>query len=245
MNSTVLITSALHTNYGVYNTEQRIQQTIDTVNSVRKYVPNSTIILIDNSTVAVQEDTSELITELDGLVDYWIDNSDDADIKYFHENVSNYDVGKNMMECLSMYKTISYIKSDPELSDVINQSSRVYKISGRYEITDKFDINAFDNETTKGMFVFKKASPSWIDPKVTGVTTQLSTRLWSFDSTLLEEVHQMFLTILKNMGDTSEKGNYIDIEHSMAKFVPANKLVELDVVGVKGNIAPNGALVIE
>lgn len=245
MKNTVLITSALHTNYGVYNTAQRTQQTIDTVKSVRKYMPDSTIILIDNSTVAVQQDAGELITELDNLVDYWIDNSDDADIKYFHENVANYDVGKNMMECLGMYKTLLHILGDTELLNVVKQSNRVYKISGRYELTDKFDISAFDNANTKGMFVFKKAAPSWIDPKVTGVTTLLQTRLWSFDSTLIETVRDLFLAILKNMGEVSSQGNYIDIEHSMAKFIPANRLIELDVVGVKGNIAPNGALVIE
>lgn len=243
--NTVLITSAVHTNYGIYSTDERLQQTIDTVKSVRQYLPDSTIVLIDNSTVAVQTDTGQLINELESLVDYWIDNSDDADIKYFHENVTNYDVGKNMMECLGMYKALTHISKDPAMSEVIAKSNRVYKISGRYELTDKFDITAFDNPSTKGKFVFKKANPSWIDPDVTGVTTQLQTRLWSFDSSLLATVTALFLAILKNMGEVSSNGKYIDIEHSMAKYIPATRLVELDVVGVKGNIAPNGALVIE
>jgi hypothetical protein len=39
---------------------------------------------------------------------------------------------------------------------------------------------------------------------------------------------------------TFKIGKYIDVEHSMAKFVPADRLVELDTVGLKGNIAPNG-----
>jgi hypothetical protein len=38
---------------------------------------------------------------------------------------------------------------------------------------------------------------------------------------------------------------YIDVEHSMAKFIPADKLVELETVGLQGNIAPNGMMIID
>ena len=38
---------------------------------------------------------------------------------------------------------------------------------------------------------------------------------------------------------------YIDNEHAMSKFIPKDKLVELDTVGLQGNIAPNGMMVID
>jgi hypothetical protein len=44
---------------------------------------------------------------------------------------------------------------------------------------------------------------------------------------------------------TFNQQKYIDVEHSMAKFIPADKLVELDVVGLQGNIAPNGMMIID
>ena len=40
-------------------------------------------------------------------------------------------------------------------------------------------------------------------------------------------------------------GNYIDNEHSMSKFLPRDKLVEVETVGLEGNIAPNGMMVID
>lgn len=84
---TVLVTSAVYSNYGIFTPQQRIEQTLATVKSAKQYLPNSTIILIDNSKVDVQNDNSTEFNELVELVDYYIDNSDDVDIKHFHNNV--------------------------------------------------------------------------------------------------------------------------------------------------------------
>lgn len=242
---TVLVTSAVYTNYGIYDAKQRIQQTLDTVKSAQKYIPGCTVILIDNSTVAVQQDDSAELNELIELVDYYIDNSDDKDIQYFHNNITNYDIGKNSMECIGMYKALSYIQTDSEIMNVITQSSRIFKLSGRYVLTEKFDITKFDNEATINKYVFKKAHPSWIPIADTGVATLLQTRLWSFTPGLLADTIQLFHNIIQNMLVTFNVGKYIDVEHSMAKFIPLERLVELDIVGLTGNIAPNGMEVID
>ncbi len=246
MSNVVLVTSAVYTNYGIYDTKQRIQQTLDTVKSARKYIPDCTIILIDNSTTAIAQDDSAELNELIDSVDYYIDNSDDKDIQHFHNNITNYDIGKNSMECIGMYKALSYIaSSDIEMMNAIVDSTRIFKLSGRYQVTDKFDITKFDNDATVDKYVFKKAQPSWIAEADTGVTTLLQTRLWSFTPSLFADTIKLFQSILQNMFDTINLGKYIDVEHSMAKFIPADKLVELDTVGLKGNIAPNGAEIID
>jgi hypothetical protein len=242
---TVLVTSAVYTNYGIYDTKQRIQQTLATVASARKYIPDCTVILIDNSTVAVQSDNSTELNELFDSVDYYIDNSDDKDIQHFHNNITNYDIGKNSMECIGMYKALTYMSSNVEIMNIITQSPRIFKLSGRYQLTDKFDITKFDNELTASKYVFKKAQPSWIPTVDTGVTTLLQTRLWSFTPTLFVDTIQLFQNILQNMFATINVSKYIDVEHSMAKFIPAGKLVELDTVGLMGNIAPNGMVVVD
>lgn len=242
---TVLITSALHTNYGIYNTQQRIQQTLETVASTRKYIPNATIILIDNSTTQVQQDESAEFNQLIDAVDYYIDNSDDADIKHFHANVTNYDIGKNSMECIGMVKALTYISKDQELMEVITGSSRIFKLSGRYAITDKFDIDQFDNAQTKDKYVFKKPQASWIPQEDTGVNELYQTRLWSFTPSLFLDTIGLFNAIIRNMFDLINRQKYIDVEHSMAKFLPRERVVELAQVGLMGNIAPNGVMVID
>jgi len=242
---TVLITSAIYSNYGIYTPEQRAEQTLETVKSARKYLPDATLILVDNSKVDVQNDNSDVFNELLDTVDYYIDNSDDKDIQYFHNNVQNYDVGKNAMEALGIAKALTHIKTDPELFEIIKNSSRIFKLSGRYILTDKFDIDQHDNENTVRKYVFKKRQASWIPQEDTGVDHLLQTRLYSFDSSLFDDTLALFAVLIQNMFDTFNKQKYIDVEHSMAKFVPKDYLVEIDTVGLQGNIAPNGMMVID
>jgi hypothetical protein len=245
MKNIVLLTSAVYTNYGIYDPKQRIQQTLDTAKSAKQYIPGAVIVLIDNSKIDVQNDTSAEFEELIDLVDYYIDNSDDADIRYFHTNVANYDIGKNAMEAMGLLKALSYINGDADMLKELNEATRIFKLSGRYQVTDKFDITAFDNANTKGKYVFKKAQPSWIDPADTGVTTLLQTRLWSFTPDLLADTIQMYQEIIKTMLGLFNQQKYIDNEHAMSKFIPKEKLVELDTVGLQGNIAPNGMMIID
>jgi hypothetical protein len=245
MKNIVLLTSAVYTNYGIYKPAERIQQTLDTAKSAKKYIPGAVIILVDNSKVDVQNDTSAEFEELIDLVDYYIDNSDDDDIKYFHNNVQNYDIGKNAMEAIGLMKALTYIHSDQDLTAEIADADRMFKLSGRYQVTDKFDIAKFSNANTKDKYVFKKAQPSWINPQDTGVNTLLQTRLWSFTPGVLEETMGIYKKIIENMISMFNEGKYIDNEHSMSKYIPKDKLIELDIVGLQGNIAPNGMMIID
>lgn len=245
MKNIVLLTSAVYTNYGIYNPVERIQQTLETARSAKKYIPGAVVVLVDNSKIDVQNDTSPEFEELINLVDYYIDNSDDADIQYFHNNVTNYDIGKNAMEALGLHKALSYIANDPELRAEILASNRVFKLSGRYQVTDKFDINQFHNARTLNKYVFKQAQPAWINPQDTGVTTLLQTRLWSFSPDLLDCTVRMYQQIIENMLNLFNQNKYIDNEHSMSKFIPKDQLVEVETVGLVGNIAPNGMMIID
>jgi hypothetical protein len=241
----VLLTSAVYSNYGIYKPAERIQQTLETAKSAKKYIPGAVIILVDNSKVDVQNDDSDEFEELIDLVDYYIDNSDDDDIKYFHNNVTNYDIGKNAMEAMGMLKALNYIAGDQDLIAEVKESDRLFKLSGRYQVTDKFDINKFDNADTKGKYVFKKAQPSWINPADTGTNTLLQTRLWSFTPDLFNDTVKLYSDIIATMIPLFNQGKYIDNEHAMAKFIPKDKLVELETVGLQGNIAPNGMMIID
>lgn len=245
MKNIVLLTSAVYSNYGIYTAEQRIQQTLDTAKSAKERIPGAVIILIDNSKVDVQNDDSAEFNELIDLVDYYIDNSDDADIKHFHENVSNYDIGKNSMEALGIIKALNYIKTDEDMMKEVNSAARIFKLSGRYVVNEKFDIKNFDNAETKDKYVFKRRQASWIPQTDTGVDYLLQTRLYSFTPSLFDQTVELFQKIIENMFTTFNQQKYIDVEHSMAKFVPADQLVELDIVGLQGNIAPNGMMIID
>jgi hypothetical protein len=245
MKNIVLLTSAVYTNYGIYNPVERIKQTLETAKSAKKYIPGAVIILVDNSKTDVQNDTSAEFEELIDTVDYYIDNSDDDDIKYFHANVTNYDIGKNAMEALGMMKALTYINGDEDMKKVIVDADRIFKLSGRYQVTDKFDIAKFSNADTKDKYVFKRAQPSWINPADTGVNTLLQTRLWSFTPAMISNAMQLYKDIIETMVKLFNEGKYIDNEHAMSKFIPRDQLVEIETVGLMGNIAPNGMMIID
>jgi hypothetical protein len=149
------------------------------------------------------------------------------------------------MEALGIMKALTYISNDKAMMKEVAKASRIFKLSGRYQVTDKFDIAKFDNAETKDKYVFKKAQPSWINPADTGVNTLLQTRLWSFTPSLLVDTISMYNKIIETMVGLFNQNKYIDNEHAMAKFIPKDKLVELDIVGLQGNIAPNGMMIID
>ena len=241
----VLLTSALYTNYGIYDPKTRIQQTLETAKSAKKYIPGAVVILVDNSKIDVQNEDSAEFNELLDTVDWYIDNSEDSDIQFFHNNVQNYDIGKNAMEALGIMKALTYISNDKAMMKEVAKAGRIFKLSGRYQVTDKFDIATFDNAETKDKYVFKKAQPSWINPADTGVNTLLQTRLWSFTPAMLLNVMQLYKDIIETMVRLFNEGKYIDNEHAMSKFIPKDQLVELETVGLQGNIAPNGMMIID
>lgn len=239
----VLMVSALYTNYGVYSADERKKQTLDTIQTIKEHIPNPIIIMMENSTRALNDDTSPELEKIIDSVDYFFDFSEDPDIEYFHDNVSNYDIGKNSMETISTLKTLQQIKGDAELNELVQTCDRFFKISGRYLITENFNIDNFTNSSTQGKFVFKKAVKAWIPTEDTGVDTLLQTRFFSFSPDLFDEMTNIYQLVLNNMFTTNNKRKYIDLEHSMSKFIPKDKLVEVEHLGVKGNIAPNGAAV--
>jgi len=140
---------------------------------------------------------------------------------------------------------LTYINSDADMMKVIADADRIFKLSGRYQVTDKFDIAKFDNANTKDKYVFKKAQPSWINPQDTGVTTLLQTRLWSFTPAMILTAMQLYKDIIETMVRLFNEGKYIDNEHAMSKFIPRDMLVEVETVGLQGNIAPNGMMIID
>jgi len=56
MTSLFLVTSAIYTSYGKCSTEERIEQTKETIKSIRTYAPGSAIVLLDAGEKSVNID---------------------------------------------------------------------------------------------------------------------------------------------------------------------------------------------
>jgi hypothetical protein len=144
----VLITSKIYVsdkkfsyvnNRSVYTVKQRFEQTIETIKSIRINIPNSHIILFDNS---IFDNNYKKI--LENNVDTFINITDDK-ILNFYTNDYEYKAFSDISQQLSFYNT--FFKNVD-----INSFKNFFKISGRYSINNTFNFNNYDNEHN----IFKK-----------------------------------------------------------------------------------------
>lgn len=220
-----IVTSALNPNMGIINRQDRLQQTIDGLKSLRKVYPDAIVLLVDGSPEKVEQ---EKIKTLDGLVDLVADFSGDKDISQFASNGR-----KSEAENVLMLKTLFLFKQDPILMRLLLTVKRIYKLSARTVLHDAFDPREHDHF---GKYVFKKRMATWIaDSRKEFATDLLITRLFSFCPSLMDD----YIRICKmNINLVMQTG--IDTEH--AHFVNMNKdyLVELDTIHCQGIMAGTG-----
>ena len=137
----VIITSKIYTSNkpfsysserSIYTPKERLSQTIETIKSVRDNIPNSFVILYDNSVL----DNVEYYTIAD-RVDCFINHHNDKTINEFTNN----SVHKLFGEIAQTYKILEYIKIYHKDMNVKN----LFKITGRYIINDKFKFTEYDD----------------------------------------------------------------------------------------------------
>jgi hypothetical protein len=138
MNNLVLITSIIDTpnkplSYtqcrSVFSKQERFEQTKQTINSIKKYIPNSIIVLVEYSLLSKEEENYFLEN-----VNYFINIHDIS-----NEIIKNDLHSEFKARCEGTMTTfaLNYIITNNIQFDMF------YKISGRYWLTDKFDYNIF------------------------------------------------------------------------------------------------------
>ena len=134
---------------------------------------------------------------------------------------------KSPAECLLFLNTLNTIK--PFIDNNTIEADRIFKLSGRYELNDGFNLDTYLE--LNGKYVFKKRVQSWIDPNL----SLLDVRLWSFDIQLFDKTKEMYSNALKHTS------NGFDLEHAVFFSIDQNLLHEVDVIYAKGRTAPEGS----
>jgi hypothetical protein len=117
----------------IYSTDERYKQTFETINSIREKIPDSFIVLLDNSILE-----KDLISKLENCVDKFINIIDD-DILNYYTNECKFKAFGDIYQQIKFFDTfLKYI----DTSNIIN----FYKISGRYLINDNFNYQLYDND---------------------------------------------------------------------------------------------------
>ena len=226
-----MITSAINTKFGVFNSDQRLQQTIDTINSITGRVPGAKVFLIEMAAIPLTERQREL---LGALVDDIVDFNDDQDVKDIFNGSENWDWVKNATEVMCFQQAITRLRDKGSFEGI----DRVHKISGRYFLSDNFDLERYEQNPDK-IFV-KQQMTSQFPHAVTLVDRQYMSRLWSWPVALTDEVIKAYEDGFVYIAERIAAGGYCDIEHMLFKFLPQQHIHEVAMTGVSGNIGPNG-----
>ena len=222
-----IVTSSLKPSIGAFNHEERFQQTIDTLESIRKRIPEAIVFFTDVSTKSVSDSEKQKISS---LCNAYLDMSDEPNTKYCAINGLK-SHGEN---CL-MFATILTIKQNPQLSKILNETKRIFKFSARSELDDNFDITQYDN--LFGKYVFKKRIPTWTNNVVHGADHLFITRMFSFCPSLLDS----YLLVLQNNLNLLSNGVQ-DTEHAHFVNIPKEYLIEFETLGCWGWLAGNGQI---
>lgn len=217
-----------------HSPQERFEQTLETIQSIRTKVPNSIIWITESSPVELPEEYS---AELIKQSDYYVEHYDDDVLKQLYENLDKcpekFDFGKSLLETRSLYNTFVQV----DLLDF----TRVFKISGRYVLNDEFDITDYESKILDQYYVMKVHDiEDDMFNLICGVAGQVTTGLWSFDKSLLNETIQMYQKCFSYMDTMMSYTGGIDIEHSIYKWVDHKKVIRIPSLGVNRNHGPNG-----
>lgn len=216
-----IVTSCINAVIGKISNEDRYEQTLKAFGTIRKQVPNSIIVFCDSSVGGLEEDKKATIIP---LVDHYLDCSADS----FAQQVNSRGL-KSLGETYTLKRGITFIKDKLNINE---QTGRMFKITGRCILLEKFTMDDYTN--ADGKYVFKKRVESWMDKNIQqqfGSTHILETRFYSWDIKLVDE----YLAILDKNFELLNRG--FDTEHAHFLNIPKDKLLEFDFLNMGGQVA--------
>ena len=213
-----VVTSAVNSKFGVFTPAQRLQQTLDTIASVRSKIPTAKIFIMECCGTPITDDQRlTLAKSCDTLIDF----STNPDVQAMYDN-DNWDVVKNGTEIMCFSRALIALRDSGQFADV----DRIHKMSGRY-------ILIIIGPKYKSQFPESVTTQPW----------QYMARLWSWPIARLDEVIQVYQDSLVFFAERLAAGGYVDIEHVLARFLNPAHVHEIQNLGVEGCIAPNGAAI--
>ena len=225
-----IVTSALNPAIGVFDFDTRVTQTMETLKVLRERVPEAIIVLTDASTKPVDKSVIDSMSKYTNINLVFQNDSDLC-------TLGNAGL-KSQAEIILLHKTLSMFKMNADLLKVMSSVKRIYKLSGRTNLIDGFDIEKYNDESLYGKYVFKKRMASWmpIDKQVvSGADHLLITRMYSVCISLLENYYETLPLIYQSVNE-----NGIDNEHGHYKHIDKQYLIEFDNLYCQGTMASTG-----
>jgi hypothetical protein len=227
-----IVTSAINSKFGVFTPTQRLQQTLETIESIKARVPDALIIVMECCGEPIKPH-QEIILRRNCHV--FVDYSNDPEVQALYEN-DNWDVVKNGTEIMCFGRALAVLAYEGIFAGI----NRIHKMSGRYQLNDLFDLNTYEDSEVKEKIVIGPKYQSQFPIEVTTIPLQYMARLWSWPTSRIDEVVKVYTDSFLFFAERLAAGGYVDIEHVLYKFLDPANVHEIQNLGVEGQIAPNG-----
>ena len=139
--------------FSAYEEQQRFEQTLETIECIRKKVPNSYVVLFECSSKSIDENQKDILKEKTYL---FLEFYTEPVIRAIYENLEArpelITYGKSLLETRGLLNTLYVIKNH----NVFNDTQRVLKLTGRYLLNDDFDIQDYQSKFLEGRYVIKR-----------------------------------------------------------------------------------------
>lgn len=231
-----IVTSAIMSGSG--NSQERFIQTLHTLDSIRSRIPNADIWILEGSNTGLEKNMHELlgpirlfdfskddrIQDIMRLLDYYNPPFEQKEwIDFFKLGAL-----KNLIESYMIRTALCKIDKD--------RYDFVFKLSGRYFLTEDFDINKLTHfgKITTARDTIAKDSESAI--KFFGSEYSISCVSWCFCYTIIDEIKKSFSNI-ENYIFTQISSNLLgDIEHGLFMYIEEDIRITTDKFGIMGRV---------
>jgi hypothetical protein len=214
--------------------------TLETINNLRERMPNAVIAISEVSGAGLKPEYENVLTD---NCDLYLDFTTNHEVNWIYTNpawYNNWDIVKNLTELTTFPLALRTLVDAQALDGV----DRIFKMSGRYLLNEKFDADFYDTAEAKDKIVIGKRHKSQFPFQVTQLSEQYMARLLSWPTEMHEDMITYYTTARDYMRSRMAAGGYADIEHCLFYALPQERVLELDEVGVYGTIAPNGVPIV-
>lgn len=223
--NTFIVTGTINSIHGSLSPEERFEQTLDTLKSVRDKDPSAKILYVDNSLQPLSKDIVEKILPLVDVFEQMPHN--------VFSLIANIHRWKSPGEANLLHHALMLIRKHNMVG------KRIFKLAGRYKLSDSFDISTYNDTkfANKYAFVANHYNLTADNYFTTRHVWFLEQTLISLDPFLIDEFSKLLIGMTHYMITTEAC-----IEETMAQFIPMEKSVVIEKSHVEGLKADDKAV---
>jgi len=219
-----------------FKSEERFQQTLDTIQSIKDKVPDAYILIYEGSETSIKQEYKDKFIEQSDL---FLEFGNDPYMKSLYENLhrdpNKFTFVKSMLECRCLELVLEHMMEH----NIFNDVTRVFKLSGRYQLNEYFDINDYKTRFLTNKYVMKYydyeerfENIENIYSLLYGCKGNIVTGLWSFDRFLFNDIFSVLQRSFQYMERAIQLTAGIDIEHSFYHFIDRDKILNVPILGL-------------